>query len=179
MKKAKKIKYAFVTVFVLVIILIIAMLTSGPSKRFVNAINQMIDLSENIRSYYQNRPGYWGLNTNIVINNKIAPAGMIADGKLSSQFDEVLVGFGIDGEIIMPGAKTFDIVYKGLNRIDCINMVGYKFKDEQYLGMVGIKVLNPEGETNFAWGTVNNIPVSKSQANKICSKENIVMWSFE
>jgi hypothetical protein len=58
-------------------------------------------------------------------------------------------------------------------------MVGFKFKDEQYLGMVSIKVLNPEDETTFAWGTEHNIPVSKSQANKACSKENIVIWSFE
>ena len=179
MKKARKIKYAFVAAAILLVVLIIAMLTSGPSRRFVEAVNQMTDLGSNIRSYYQNRPGYWGLNTGIVTSNKIAPKEMIKGGKLVSQLGEVLVGNGAEGNIIMPGARTFDIVYTNLNRIDCINMVGFKFKDEQYLGLAGIKVLNSEKEIDFAWGSEYNIPVSKFQAKEACSKENIVIWTFE
>lgn len=179
MKKAKRIKYAFMATLALLLILILVVMFSGPSKRFVDGIGQMTKLSTNIRSFYQNRPGYWGLNTDLVISNKIAPKEMIVDKKLISAFGEVLVGNGKDGSIIMPGAKTFDIVYVDLNRIDCINMVGYKFKEEQYLGLLGIEVINPEKTTEFAWGTVQNIPVSKDQAKEACSKNNIIIWRFE
>ncbi|MDR1025909.1 MAG: hypothetical protein LBL47_00785 [Lactobacillus sp.] len=179
MTKARRIKYSFLAVCALIFLVILGVILSGPSKGVKVAASDLKELSTMIRSHYQNRPGYWGLNTDVVLINKIAPLKMLKDAKLISGTGRVMIGSGANGEIIMPGEKTFDVTFKDLNFKDCVDLVSFKFKEEHYLGLMNIKIVNDKGETLFDWGGENNIPAEKATAKEACSDKNDVVWSYE
>ncbi len=144
------------------------------------AAEELSELSGNIRHYYQARPDYWGLNTQTVIDKKIYPAQMLKNGELSGYMgNAVLIGSGAEGTMLMPGARNFDIVYKGLSAKQCIELSSHKFEQKFWLGISGVSILSDKQETLFNWDSENHrLPISKSQAKKSCGKSNTIIWHF-
>ena len=138
-------------------------------------------LTNNIRKYYQTRPDYWGLNTKNVLDKKMYPVNMLKDGKLVGYFGNlVLVGNGPDADVVMPGTRSFDIVYKGLNKKQCIGLASFKFDSKFWLGVTGITIFNSRYNQFFTWDDkINGLPISKNRAKDVCNADNSIIWHYE
>lgn len=144
------------------------------------AANEVSQLANNIRRHYQNRPDFWGLSTKTVLEKKIAPIAMMKDGSLKSYYNtEVLVGNGPEGNILMPGAKSFDIVYLNLNKQECEELASYRFDDKFWLGVMSVSLNNGDETKIFNWIDKNLLPIKKEQAKNICRKKNTLIWHYE
>lgn len=173
--------------FIILIMIVIAIgLTLGiymatkPNKKLISAANEVISLSEGIRKHYRNRPDYWRLNTETVIADNIAPKNLIIDGNIKNALgNEVLVGSGFDGAMVMPGTRSFDIIYKNLSKKDCIGLASYSYNEEQKLGLLSITVKNDEDISIFTWGGENKLPILTENAKKHCGHNSEISWTFE
>ena len=145
------------------------------------AADELVQLSGNIRRYYQNRPDFWGLSTDTVIKNKIYPQEMLQNGRLNGFFgNEVLIGRGPDAEVLMPGARGFDIIYKNLNKKQCEELASYKFDEKFWLGITGITVGNDKEQRYFTWSDKEfALPIKKDFVQSICKSANILIWHCE
>lgn len=146
------------------------------------AAAEIEELAANIRRYYQNRPDYWGLNTQIVLDKNIYPNRMLKNSSLNGYFgNSVLVGNGINGEVLMPGSRNFDIIYKGLNKKQCVGLASFKFDQKFWLGVTGVSVVNNKGgQQLFGWNDEKNqLPVKKEQAETVCESDNTIIWHCE
>lgn len=77
-----------------------------PNPKIEIAATQLAQTANNIRLFYQTKPGYWGLNTETVIKNNLEAGGMLIDGKLQNAFGKpVIIGEDEQGSIIMPGTR--------------------------------------------------------------------------
>lgn len=145
------------------------------------AAAEVEQLAENIRRYYQNRPDYWGLSTQMVLDKKIYPNKMLKENKLTGFFgNPVLVGSGSDGAVLMPGSRNFDIIYKNLNKKQCTELAAFRFNQKFWLGVIGITIMNDKGQQLFSWNDEENrLPIKKSQAKAACRSDNVVIWHYE
>ena len=144
------------------------------------AATELSQLADNIRRQYQNRPDYWGLNTQAVIDKKIAPLAMLKSGTLIGYMgNTVTVGYGADGSLLMPGARNFDIAYHGLSTKQCSELAGYKFPQNFWLGVSGISIISRQQETLFTWDDeTNQLPISKDKARTLCTADSTIIWHF-
>ncbi len=145
------------------------------------AVKELQQFSQNIRNFYKNRPDYWGLNTQMVIDKQLYPLSMYKDGVLKSHYNTlVLVGNGINADVLMPGAKSFDIVYKYLNKRQCIEFVSYRFSQDFWLGISGVSIINDNKEVLFSWGIDNALPIKNETAKILCkNSNNTIIWHYE
>ncbi len=145
------------------------------------AAQELVKLDANIRRHYQNRPDFWGLSTQTVIQNKIYPQNMFQNGKLVGFFgNDILVGHGEEAQVLMPGARGFDIVYKNLNQKQCEELASFKFDEKFWLGITGISLNNGDEIKYFTWSDKNYaLPIKKDMANEICSSSNTIIWHCE
>lgn len=146
-----------------------------------SAAQELKQFSQNIRRYYQNRPDFWGLNTQTAIDKQIAPQSMIKpEGLRNAYGSEVVTGNGNDGVMLMPGARTFDIAYKGLNKQQCRELLSYKFDETFWMGLASIQITTDEQQQSFSWNdSLNKLPVSPAKAKEICNGDTVILWHFE
>lgn len=141
---------------------------------------ELSQLANNIRKYYQNRPDFWGLSTQTVIEKKIAPLAMLQNNSLQSYYKTpVLVGSAPDGTMLMPGAKSFDIIYKDLNKQQCEELASYRFDDKFWLGVMSLTLDNGSEAIVFNWIDKNLLPIKKEQAKNVCMRKNTLIWHYE
>lgn len=145
------------------------------------AADELVRLSGNVRRYYQNRPDFWGLSTDTVIKNKIYPQEMLQNGRLNGFFgNDVLIGRGPNAEVLMPGARGFDIIYKNLNKKQCAELASYKFDEKFWLGITGITVDNGKEQRYFTWSDKEfALPIKKNFVQNICKSANMLIWHCE
>lgn len=146
------------------------------------AAAELEQLATNIRRYYQNRPDYWGLSTKTVIDKKISPQNLLKNNQMIGFFgNPVFVGQGVDANIVMPGARSFDIIYKELNEKQCIELASFKFTPNFWLGITGITIINNDGDSLFfTWDDQTNVlPIKKGAAQDICDEKNVIIWHNE
>ena len=143
-----------------------------------DTVAEMELLAGNIRRLYQNRPDYWGLNTHMVLDKKIYPNKMGENGKLISVLgNEILVGDGVSGNVLMPGSRNFDITYLGLTKKQCIQLVSYKFDQSFWLMVMGLTLAYKDTQQMFTWDDPEyKLPVSKANAKKFCKDGSAIVW---
>lgn len=165
---------------VLLIILGIWLASGRTNQQVVAAMDNLTQLVENIHRDYKNRPDYWGLSTESVVQKQIAPDNMIHDGRLkTSVAAEINIGSDETGSIVMPGMRSFFISFKNLSPKDCIDMAVYPLSEKIKLGLLSITLKNAGEEAVFQWGGENPLPISKEKAAKFCLKKSIILWNFE
>lgn len=125
--------------------------------------DELEKISADIRARYAAKPSYWGLEEELVSFNG----------------NEIGIGYGFDSIALMPGAKTFDVVYRDLNYKDCRSVLTQRMEKGLKLSVFMVALKSDEGETEFSWGGENSLPVFPSVANKLCKKNNDVLWRFE
>lgn len=164
----------------LALVILISILAGGTNKKVIQTQKDMIVLAENIRKQYTKKPDYWGLSTPSIIQNGIVPNVMLRDDKLFSPIaKEMLVGADKDGNMIMPGTRSFYIIYKGLSKKNCVDMASYPMSEQNKLGLLSVTIVNEQNEVVFQWGSEYSLPIDKVSAAKICRNDNIILWNFE
>lgn len=149
-----------------------------PNKTIVSAANQIVLLTDNVRNFYKNKPNAWGLNTYSAIQNKIAPQNMVYGRQIRNALNkDVLLGSDLLGNTVMPGSKTFAIVYKNLNQEECIKLSSTVFSDKTMLSFDMISIINSK-TYNFSWGAKNALPITEIAAKEICKEDNDILWNI-
>ena len=152
-------------------------LFSGPA-RISLAGEQVISLADNVRNFYKNKPNAWGLNTYSAIQNKIIPQDMLNGRQIKNALGkDVLLGADMLGNTVMPGSKTFAIVYKNLNKKECNALASLTFSEKFMLSIDEIIILN-DNSSSFSWGSTNNLPISSKMADKTCKQTNDILWNI-
>lgn len=151
-----------------------------PNPEINQAAVQLAQTANNIRLFYQTKPGYWGLSTENVIKNNLQASGMLKDNKLYNAFEKpVLIGQDEEGNIAMPGSKNFVITFKELSKSECTAMAAFKLNERENLTLLQMVILNKKGNFVFTWGGENPLPITKTEAEKFCERVNTIAWSFE
>ena len=160
----------------LCVLLIVAFWWGRTNSQITGAGEQISALVGNVRTFYQNKPSAWGLNTYSAIQNGIVPKEMIYGRQIKNRLDkEVLLGADVLGNTVMPGNKTFSIVYKNLSFNECVDLASFAFDEKTALSVETVHIIN-ETTTDFGWGSENPLPITASQADKFCKKDNDIMW---
>ena len=170
--------YKFIIAFLVLVIPLSLFYCS--EEKTEPAAHQLIELTNIIRQKFNNKPDLWKLNTQWVIDNQVLPEDMIDDDSIVNALGKnVLVGFGMHGQMLMPGAKSFDIVYEDLTYNECVALASYQFSQQQLLGLLSLSIINEDQENCFVWGDGGKFPPSPEKAQAICGKKNILIWNFE
>lgn len=153
---------------------------SRPNPKITLAAKEVMSVAEEIRKFYRNRPGYWGLNTESVLKNNLLPASFIQNGKpVNALGKNILIGQGAEGNLVMPGARSFDIVFADLDKKECEQLAEFQFTENQSLGLLSITIINNGQQTEFSWGGENKLPITTENARRYCGKQTSLLWTFE
>lgn len=182
LEKLKKFngKFWFVAVLAAVGILGLVMTLFKPNPKIVLAAEQAPVLAEKIRQSFQIRNNYWGLDTSWVIRQQLAPVEMIDGQKLINELGKpVLVGGGLEGSKLMPNARNFNIIYKNLDRSECVGIASFRYSEKNLLGLISMTIVTDKDEKVFAWGTDNPLPITGTEAKQACKNSNTLIFTFE
>ena len=166
---------------VLVALTLLGWGVSCSSKNEVRpAARQLVRLVEIVHRNFQTKPDFWKLNTDWLIKNNMVPQEMLRDSQIINALGKpVLVGSGMDGQMLMPGARSFDIVYKDLSKRECVALASYDYPQTQTLGLISLTIINEKEEKNLVWGEKGGLPLLAEEAADICQKQNVLIWNFE
>ena len=151
-----------------------------PDPRITDAATELALTANNIRMFYQTKPGYWGLNTDMVIKNNLQASSMLVDGKLKNAFGKpVIIGQDTNGSIIMPGTRHFTITFPDLTAKECTAMAAFRLNERESLSLLQMVIITGDKTYEFNWGGTNPLPITKTEAAKYCGQQNTIGWSFE
>lgn len=175
----KVIRHKTLAVWIILVIMLftssLLMLANG-DKRAAAASEQVWAIAGNIRNYYRSRPDAWGLTTETAVSEGMIPAEMLTDNRpLNALGKEILIGSDIDGGMVMPGSRSFAIIYKNLNESECREIATMAMSEKEQLGLTSMAIVNNQ-ETRFVWGGENPLPISATNAKKNCRKNNLIAW---
>lgn len=147
---------------------------------FRNSSKEIMDsvfkLASDIRQEYKTKPDYRGLNTEFVKNKNFNMSDLLKEDLNK----DVFIGSNSQGQIVMPGQKTFDISIGNLNKKECINLSSFKLDNSQSVSLLSMVIQNKNNDIEFDWGGENKLPISKEIAKKFCLDENnVISWRFE
>ena len=112
--------YVLLAIMTAAVILIVRQYVS-PNKKVEEAALQVEEIARLVRQNYASRVDYWGLSTQSAIDNNMLTNLSYDDGKLINALGKpVKIGSGENGDTVMPGERSFDVVYSGLNTGECI-----------------------------------------------------------
>lgn len=138
---------------------------------------QIFQTAYNIRTYYSDHPGYWKLNTESAVDDKLVSKELLKH----TEYD-FKIGIGVNGDTALPSDSVFDIVLSGVNKSTCIGLVEAKVGKKQLLSLQKITVINSDGDTTeFTWGDNKHpLPVTKYAARNVCKPtQNTILWNFQ
>lgn len=141
-------------------------------------VDEISNISQNIRTHFQKKMDYRGLDTNFAIKNNIVTPEKIRANKIySKNRSEILIGRDTAGNAVMPTQSLFGITYLNLDRNKCKKMLTSKF--DASFGLVSITLENEDSSYEFTYGGSLPLPVSSENAKKYCGAKNTVMFTFE
>jgi len=144
-------------------------------------INDIFLISDDIRAHFSNKPDYWGLSTSYITKNSIIDKRFIVKDKiLLDDGKEILIGKGINGDVVFLRDLSFDIVLKNLNKSQCISYLEAKLSNANQVKLESISVINTNSSTVFTWGDkINSLPVKNYTGKDVCLDENnTIIWSI-
>lgn len=143
---------------------------------------QIAQLADAVRSKYKTQPDYWGLDTGLIIKDKIYPEGMsVNGGKLLGYFNNpVEVGMDASGSQIMPTIKYFTITYRDLTKEQCIALTADHFNQVFWLGVKSLAISNNNDVYTFDWNSKESLlPLPKKKSVNICRNGSNVSFTME
>jgi len=154
---------------------------TAAQRAVLTDVSQIFSLSDEIRTYYVDKPDYWGLDTASLIKNHIIPRRHVHKKKIIlSSGKQILVGNGINAEPVMPMAQTFDIVLPNLNKAQCISYAEAPLNNENSLKLYSLEIVNSAGSYLFEWGGKRSLPISKYSTKDLClDRNNTLIWSIK
>lgn len=175
-------KEAIIKLSIPLLIIGLGLYACTASQRIVlKNISDIFEISDEIRDKYTGKPDYWGLSTQTAINDNFIPKKFIRKDKIVlSSGDEILIGEGLNADVIMPRSMSFDIVLKGLNKAQCIAHGEAPISHEDQVKLLSISVVNNLGAYSFEWGGTYKLPINKYALKDICADaDNILIWSIK
>ena len=176
--KEKFIMYIWICSLVTIIVIGTILCLRRPSGEIVQANKEILSTADKIRSYYRNRPDYWGLDTQAVIKDELYIGKIENDKIINNLGEEVVIGSDIDGTTIMPGQRIFSISYLQVMQKQCIELASFRWQEEGKLGLISFKIQNDSGDYEFSWGN-KGLPLSRNYAKQYCKEKNNLSWTFE
>jgi len=178
-KKHKKLIFSVLGGLSFVVILL-AIFGSDSNSHLIMA-QELKDLTHNIRQNYQNRPDYWGLNTQVVLDKNIAPSYMQKNNQITSRLGNlILIGNGKTAQSIMPTVKTFDVIYTDIDQKRCVELASGDYDQQFWIGISGLSIVTENKQYDFLWSEGKyKLPIAKHIAKEICSKNNVFIWHNE
>ena len=172
--------YIIAAIFAAVVCLLVWKYVS-PGRKVEQAALQVTETAEKIRQEYARKVDYWGLNTQTAIDKKILTNLSYDDGKLLNALGKpVTVGSGENSDTVMPGERSFDIVYAELGMGECIALASYRFERPEETGLLQITIVGKDKSQSFGWGNEDySLPVSRPAAKEICTNNSKVLWTME
>ena len=134
-----------------------------------------------VHKIYANKASYWQLSTKSFFGNDILTKYRYKNNQLINALGKpILIGKGENGDVIMPGEKSFDVVYTDLSAEECVSVAAYRFEQPENLGLLQITIVNGEKSQTFEWGAEDHmLPISRVEAKSFCSSKAKVIWTFE
>lgn len=172
------------TIFKIVLPLLIIGLSyyacSSSQSTISKNIDEIFSISDNIRAYYADKPDYWGVSTQSLIDNKVIPSKFIKENKVILYGNmEILVGYGEKADVVMPLAQYFDIVMPNLNKAQCMSYAESPLLPEISLTVYSIRIINRLGDYLFEWGGMRSLPIAKYATKDLCiDGQNTIIWSI-
>lgn len=165
----------------LLAIMVVVWWYTKPDSRVAKAAEQVIEIADAVHKNYIGKPSYWKLNNQTTIDNKILTNRFYKRGELVNALGKpILIGSGINGDPVMPGERSFDIVYTGLSQHECVALATHGYEQSKTLGLLQITINNGEESQSFGWGEEDyELPVSRLAAKKFCQKNSSVIWTME
>ena len=144
-------------------------------------VKEIFNIADSIRSHYVGKADYWGLSTSSLIKNNVLPKKYILNDKIIiNNSREILIGSGIDADIVMPQSQSFDIVMKGLNKSQCIAYAETKLSDDKLVSISKISIANSLGFYSFEWGGKNMLPIKNYASKDFCNtNDNTIIWTIK
>lgn len=143
------------------------------------AVREVAKIAETVHRMYADKASYWHLDTSSFIAAQKS-AYRTKDGHLLNALGkDVLIGSGENGETVMPGEKSFDVVFDNLNTGECVNAAAYQFGRQEMLNLLQIEIIGKERQI-FAWGNAEyELPIARFAAKRFCSDGSKIVWTFE
>ena len=168
------------TVISVIFILLCGIFVSLKDNKVADWAENIWQINSNIRKFYSNRPGFWGLSTQSAIDNKLVPSHMVQNGKLVSVYGkELKIGRGINADTVMPGTRGFDIVLYNLTPKECAETLIFDYKAELLLGVNSVSIISDKNTKVLGWEEKNALPLSKQHAKNICEENSTIIWHIE
>ena len=158
---------------------IIFFVGSRPTKTNL-AAREVASAALTIRSAFADKASYWGLSNNFIKSNNILTNYRYKDNQLVNVLGKpVLIGSGENAEVVMPGDKSFDVVYTDLSASECVKLSSYRLEQAETLGLLRITIIGRTTQV-FEWSeNENRLPIAQHKAKQICSEHSKVIWTFE
>ena len=164
----------------LLVAMVIIWWQTKPNSRTEKATEQVFTIAKEIRKSYIKKIDYWGLNNNTVLSNSILTKNFYKDNNLVNALDKpIYIGQGAEGNMVMPGGRSFDIVYDNLSKSECVALAGYNYTQQDILGLLKITIIGKTTQ-EFSWTEKDyKLPIKRTKANDICKKNSIIVWTLE
>ncbi|MBR6327601.1 MAG: hypothetical protein IKR60_01850 [Alphaproteobacteria bacterium] len=160
---------------VFIVILMVYML--GKSSEQHNLTTEALDISRTIRTAFQAKPDYRGLNNAYLIEHTLLEPSLIRQNKIFSRFQsEILIGRDEQGHSAIAGDTHFVITYKNIDRRKCLTLLSSDF--DATSGLNAIKLIN-DNTYDLTYGGELSLPVSKGKADTLCRARNTLVLIFE
>lgn len=143
-------------------------------------IDEIFSISDNVRAYYADKPDYWGVSTQSLIDNKVIPEKFVHDNKIILHGKmEILIGHGEKADVVMPLTQYFDIIMPHLNKAQCMSYAEAQLLPNVSLSVYSIRIMNMLGDYLFEWGGNRPLPIAKYATKDLCiDGQNTLIWSI-
>ena len=180
MRKAEKQIYTLIAIMVAAIGLLMWKYIA-PGRNAEEAALQVEAIADAVRRQYADKVDYWGLNTQTAIDNKILTKLPYDDGRLLNALGKpIFIGSGENGDTVMPGERSFNVIYDNLSMGECIALASYRFERPEETGLLQVTVVGKGQSRSFDWGNEQyRLPVSRPAAKEICTNNSKVLWTIE
>lgn len=177
-RREKLIMYIWLLSLAIILLIGVILCLQRPSSEIVQANKDIMTTAEKIRTYYRNRPDYWGLDGKMAISNNLY-TGTLTNNQIFNGLNKaIVIGSDINGSTVMPGQRSFVIGYRDLNKKECVELSSFRWQEEDKLGLLSLSLQNGEGVYEFSWGD-KGLPLSHSKAKQYCKENNHLLWTFE
>ena len=146
-----------------------------------NAAEDVMKIAADVHKIYANKASYWQLSTKSFFGNDILTKYRYKNNQLINALGKpILIGKGENGDVIMPGEKSFDVVYTDLSAEECVSVAAYRFEQPENLGLLQITIVNGEKSQTFEWGAEDHmLPISRVESKSFCPSKAKAIWTFE
>jgi len=158
--------------------LLMALTNRSPKVQPAEIVAKIV---EEVHTNYANKANYWGLDSESFASNDILTKFRYKGNQLINTLGKpILIGRGESGDVVMPGEKSFDVVFTDLTTKECVGAATYRFEQPENLGLLRITIDHGEKSQVFEWGAEDHkLPISRVEAKRFCSNKSRVMWTFE